>query len=60
MRYIRFALFVAAVWLLLSGHYTALILSLGVVSVLAVTWFVWRMDRVDGELGHACCTTCHG
>ena len=51
MRYIRFALFVAAVWLLLSGHYTALILSLGVVSVLAVTWFVWRMDRVDGELG---------
>ena len=51
MRYIRFALFVAGIWLLLSGHYTALILSLGVVSVLAVTWFVWRMDRVDGELG---------
>ena len=51
MRYLRSALVVAAVWLLLSGHYTMLILSLGVVSVLIVTWFLWRMDRVDGELG---------
>jgi len=51
MRYIRSALVIAAIWLLLSGHYTTLILSLGVLSVLAVTWFVWRMDRVDGELG---------
>jgi len=51
MRYIRSALFVAGVWLLLSGHYTALILSLGAVSVLIVTWFIWRMDRVDGEMG---------
>ena len=51
MRYIRSALFVAVVWLLLSGHYTALILSLGVLSVAIVTWFLWRMDRVDRELG---------
>ncbi len=51
MRYIRSALFFAAVWLLLSGHYIALIVSLGVVSVLIVLWFMWRMDRVDGELG---------
>ena len=50
MRYIRLALLVAITWLLLSGHYTILILSLGVLSVLTVTWFVWRMDRVDGEL----------
>jgi multicomponent Na+:H+ antiporter subunit E len=50
MHYIRSALIVAIIWLLLSGHYTQLILSLGVVSVLIVTWFVWRMDRVDGEL----------
>jgi multicomponent Na+:H+ antiporter subunit E len=50
MRYIRSALFVAIIWLLLSGHYTTLILSLGVLSVLTVTWFVWRMDRADGEL----------
>ncbi len=51
MRYIRSALFFAVVWLLLSGHYTVLITSLGVVSVMIVTWFMWRMDRVDGELG---------
>jgi multicomponent Na+:H+ antiporter subunit E len=51
MRYIRSTLVVAIIWLLLSGHYTALILSLGVLSVLIVTWFLWRMDRVDGELG---------
>ena len=51
MRYILSVLFVATVWLLLSGHYTALILSLGGLSVLIVTWFIRRMDRVDGELG---------
>ncbi len=51
MRYIRSVLFIAIIWLLLSGHYSTLILSLGVLSVLVVTWFVWRMDRVDGELG---------
>ena len=51
MRYIRSALFVAVVWLLLSGHYTTLILSLGVISVMIVIWFLQRMDRVDGELG---------
>ena len=50
MRYIRFALLVAITWLLLSGHYTILILSLGLLSVLTVTWLFWRMDRVDGEL----------
>jgi multicomponent Na+:H+ antiporter subunit E len=50
MHYIQSALIVAIIWLLLSGHYTLLILSLGVLSVLTVTWFVWRMDRVDGEL----------
>ena len=51
MRYIRSIFVGAVIWLLLSGHYTALILSLGVLSVLIVTWFLWRMDRVDGELG---------
>jgi len=50
MRYIRSSLFVAVVWLLLSGHYTALILSLGAVSVLIVIWFMWRMERVDEKL----------
>lgn len=51
MRYIRSSIVAAVVWLLLSGHYTALILALGAVSVLIVIWFMWRMDRVDGELG---------
>jgi multicomponent Na+:H+ antiporter subunit E len=51
MRYIRSSLFFAVVWLLLSGHYTGLILAFGLVSVLIVVWFMWRMDRADGELG---------
>ena len=51
MRYIRSSLFIAVVWLLLSGHYTALILSFGAVSSLIVVWFMWRMDRVDEDLG---------
>ncbi len=51
MRYIRSALFVTVVWLLLSGYYIPLILSLGAVSVAIVVWFMWRMDRVDEELG---------
>lgn len=51
MRYIRTSLIVAVVWLLLSGHYTALILSFGAVSSLIVVWFMWRMDRVDEDLG---------
>ena len=50
MRYIRSSLFVAVVWLLLSGHYTPLILSFGAVSVLIVVWFMWRMERVDEKL----------
>jgi len=50
MRYIRYSLFVAVVWLLLSGHYTPLILALGAVSVLIVVWFMWRMERVDEKL----------
>jgi len=50
MRYFQSSLFVAVVWLLLSGHYTALILSLGAVSVLIVIWFMWRMERVDEKL----------
>ncbi len=46
-------LFVAALllvfWVLLSGHFTTLLLTLGVISMLLVSWFLWRMDRVDGE-----------
>ena len=38
-------------WLLLSGHYVALIIAFGVASALLVTWLVYRMDRVDAEPG---------
>lgn len=49
MPYLLLILFLSLFWLILSGHYTLLLLSLGFVSVLLVTWFVYRMDRVDGE-----------
>lgn len=39
----------AVVWLLLSGHYTPLILTLGLVSVIAVVAIALRMDVVDHE-----------
>jgi len=36
-------------WLLLSGHYTPLLLGLGVVSVSLVMWLVKQLDRVDDQ-----------
>ena len=41
----------ACLWLLLSGHFEALLLSLGVVSILLVVFVAHRMDVVDHE-GH--------
>jgi multicomponent Na+:H+ antiporter subunit E len=38
-------------WLLLSGFFTAFLLSAGVGSALAVLWFARRLDVVDAE-GH--------
>ena len=46
---VSLAVLLMAVWLLLSGHYTVLITSLGVVSVLCVVWLCWLMDIVDEE-----------
>lgn len=37
------------IWLLNSGHYTALLLSLGLLSVLLVVWIAHVMDVVDHE-----------
>ena len=37
------------VWLLLSGHYTPLITSLGVVSVILCVYIVLRMETCDHE-----------
>lgn len=50
MRWIpRLMVLLAAFWLVLSGHVTALLISLGLVSVLLVGWIVHRMDVVDHE-----------
>lgn len=37
------------IWLLNSGHYTPLLLSLGILSVLLVAWITHKMDVVDHE-----------
>jgi multicomponent Na+:H+ antiporter subunit E len=39
----------AAFWLLISGHYTLLILSLGLISIALVLFIAHRMDVVDHE-----------
>jgi len=39
----------AAFWLLISGHYTLLILSLGLISIALVVYISHRMDVVDHE-----------
>ncbi|MCW9051605.1 MAG: Na+/H+ antiporter subunit E [Motiliproteus sp.] len=37
-------------WLLLSGYFTILLISLGIFSALLVVWLLWRMDQVDKEV----------
>lgn len=39
----------AAFWLALSGHYTALLISVGAASVVLVIWISNRMEIVDEE-----------
>ena len=41
----------AAFWLINSGHYTLLILSLGLISIFLVLFIARRMDVVDHESG---------
>ena len=43
------ALSLAAFWLLNSGHYTTLMLSLGLASIATVLYIAHRMDVVDHE-----------
>ena len=42
---IKLSLFLFAVWLLLSGHYTPLLLGLGVMSSLLVVLLAVRVDH---------------
>jgi len=47
---INLGLFLFALWLLLSGHYTPLLLVLGVLSTLLVVILATRADLIDGEI----------
>lgn len=47
-RALRLAPRLVVFWLLLSGHYTGLLLALGALSVLVVMWILRRMAVVDG------------
>ncbi len=48
---LRLGLVLFCLWLLLSGFFVTLLLSLGVVSVAFVVWIAHRMDVIDHE-GH--------
>jgi multicomponent Na+:H+ antiporter subunit E len=48
---ISLGMFLAVIWLLLSGHYTLLLISFGLFSVALVVVLALRMDVVDHE-GH--------
>jgi multicomponent Na+:H+ antiporter subunit E len=49
MHYLFVSILLAVFWLLLSGHFTVLLMSFGLVSVALVAWFLRRMDVADGE-----------
>lgn len=51
LRHVSLGLFLAVIWLLFSGHFDPLLLSLGLFSVVLVVLIAWRMDVVDHE-GH--------
>ena len=46
---ISLGLFLVILWLLLSGHYTTLLISCGLLSVTLVVLLALRMDVVDHE-----------
>lgn len=50
VQYISLGVLLTLFWLLMSGHYTALINSLGIVSIALVIYCAWRMDVVDHEV----------
>lgn len=47
MHYLLVSLALYLFWLILSGHFNTLLLTLGAVSALLVAWLLWRMDKVD-------------
>ena len=51
MRSLSLAASLFAFWLALSGHYTAMLITLGVISVVVCMLVAWRVRTVDKE-GH--------
>ena len=49
---LNLGLFLFAIWILLSGHYTPLLLVLGVLSTLFIAALAARTDLVDREIHH--------
>ena len=49
MRYLFHVLLLGSFWLALSGHFSMLLVGLGVLSVALVVAILIRMDRADGE-----------
>ncbi len=50
MHYLSTFFILFAFWLLLSGYFHVLLVSLGLFSSLLVVGLLWRMDQVDGEV----------
>ncbi|MEH6627651.1 MAG: Na+/H+ antiporter subunit E [Motiliproteus sp.] len=50
MHYLSTFFILFVFWVLLSGYFSMLLLSLGLMSSLLVVWLLWRMDQVDGEV----------
>lgn len=51
MRYVSLSLILFGFWLVLSGHYTIITVTAGIVSVIGAVALARRMEIVDGE-GH--------
>ena len=49
MRAVASAVFLMALWLLMSGVYKPLVIGFGLGSVLLICLVLWRMDKVDGD-----------
>ena len=49
LRAVASAVFLMALWLLMSGVYKPFVIGFGLVSVLLIMVILWRMDRVDGD-----------
>ena len=49
MKAVASAVFLMALWLLMSGVYKPLVIGFGLGSVLLICLVLWRMDKVDGD-----------